>query len=525
MAVAAAIATVSIGGCGGAEPAQSRDSRPAPGGYAGRTSQGLPVTVIVAADRRTLALDIRWRCTSPRDPSAGSVRAFRQRPAAIARDGTFSATGRRIGRPGSDTRETARVTGRTSARGALTGTWSGEYEYVTDDTDIRCASGDVTFDLRRRRSAPGVQAKRDPVVALDGPREVAVAAGQVWVLEQGQTGPAVVAIDPATGAPLRRTLVGGIDAAVAPPGVAFPPVLAAGEGAAWVVTGILGPRLELTRVDAKTGGRRRITVAPPAPGPGPGTGTGPGTGPGTGSGIGVAAFGSLAVGEGAVWMLVGEHVLRLDRRSGRLVRTIRLTPAPPADSQSHCGLGAGRGSAPPGLQADRLAIGAGAVWVASKCGPRPSRLGFLSRIDPDTNRVTRAVALRHSYSTLAAGAAGVWAATATSTLLTPRAMKPALHRIDPRTGRPAAVTPLRAGEVRGLAVGRDSVWVARTADARAGAGAGAGAPVGSLGRLDADRARLSTVLRLEAPSSLAVGGGRVWVVDAFARTLRRAAAR
>jgi len=53
----------------------------------------------------------------------------------------------------------------------------------------------------------------------------------------------------------------------------------------------------------------------------------------------------------------------------------------------------------------------------------------------------------------------------------------------------------------------------------------AGAPVDALHRVDAARARASTALRLEAPSSLALGDGRVWVVDAFGRTLRRAGLR
>ena len=504
--IAAAITIAAIAARGGAQPAQGQESRPAAGDYTGRSSQGLPVRVTVAADRRTLTLDIRWRCESPRDPSAGSVRAFRHRSVAIARDGSFSARGRRIGRPGGDTREAARFAGRTSAAGRrLSATWSGDYAYVTDDTDIRCASGDVTFEVRRRRSAaPG-----NPVVALDGPREVAVAGGRVWVLEQGQTGPAVVTIDPATGKPRARTPLGGTNAAVAPPGFAFPPVLAAGEGAAWVVTGVVGPRLELTRIDARTGGVRRIAVAPPTPAPGPGPG----------GGGGVAAFSSLAVGAGAVWMLVGDRVLRLHPRTGRLVRAIGLTPDGPAGGARHCEQRGDPATAPPTPQADRLAIGAGAVWVISRCGPRPSRLGYLSRIDPRTNRVTRAVVLRRSYATLAAGPAGIWAATATATLLTPRPPRPALHRLDPRDGRSIERVTLPEGDVTGLAVGRSAVWVARAEPSQGGA------PVGALQRVDAARGRLSTVLRLEAPSSLALGGGRAWVVDGFARTLRRAGAR
>jgi hypothetical protein len=499
IAIAAGVAIFSTAGRDGAGSQQVGESRPAPGDYAGRSSQGRLVKVTVAENRRTLTLEVRWRCESARDPAAVSVRLFRHRSVTIARDGTFSGTGSSIERPGGAVRETARFAGRTSASGKLRGTWSGEYAYVTDDTDTRCASGDVAFELRRRRSTPGTDATGNPVVALDGPREVAIGAGRAWVLEQGQGGPAVVRIDLATGAARARTPIGALNSSVAPPGIAFPPVLAAGEGAAWVVTGILGPRLEMTRVDGRTGRVRRIAVVPRAPGPG-----------------GVApVFQSLAVGAGAVWMLVGDRVLRLDARSGRIVRSIRLTPAPPADVARHCGRGVGRGIGH-GLQADRLAIGADAVWVASKCGPRPSRLGFLSRIDPRTNRVTRAVALRRSYSAIAAGPAGLWAAPATATGLTPRPPQPALHRLDPRDGRSIAMTPLPAGEVTGLGVGRAAVWVTQASERRAGA------PVGALRRVDWPRGRLSTVLRLERPSSLAVGNRSVWIVDSFARTLRGA---
>ncbi len=497
VAIAVAVAIVAFAGRDGTPPpAQGQEPRPAAGDHTGASSQRLPVTATVAKDRRTLTLDVRWRCTSPRDPAAGGVLVFRHRSVKISRDGSFSAAGRLVGRPGSAV-QTARVAGRTDASGGLSGTWSGAYEDVTADTDIRCASGDVTFDLRRRQAARGAGDLR---IALDGPREVAAAAGRVWVLAQGQLGPAVVSIDPRTGRASTRARLGSQNASVAPPGVAFPPVLAAGAGAAWVVTGILGPQLELTRVDGRTGEMRRIAVALPAPAPGRAP----------------AAFQSVAVGAGAVWMLVGDHVLRLDPHSGRLVRAIRLTPAPPAGTERHCGRGVGRGAGL-GLQADRLAVGAGAVWVASKCGPRPSRLGFLSRIDPRTNRVTRAVALRRSYSAIAAGRAGIWLATATATLLTARPPQPALHRLDARDGRTITVARLpEDSSVTGLAVDRDAVWVTESSAPQPGA-----PPVGALRRTRGAGGPMPSVARLERPAGVAVGASGVWVVDAFAGTVRR----
>lgn len=169
-----------------------------------------------------------------------------------------------------------------------------------------------------------------------------------------------------------------------------------------------------------------------------------------------------------------------------------------------------------------MAVGAGAVWVTTDCGPRRSRFGFLVRIDARTNRVTRAVALGATYHALAAGSLGVWGATSDAEAVPAigrskaRAARFAtLQRIGLRDGRPTVVTRLPAGGVGALDVSRDAVWATRLAPQRAGA------PAGALLRVDPHTGRVSTVLVAEQPGDVSVGEQGVWVLDGFARTVTR----
>jgi hypothetical protein len=463
----------------------------------GVSAQRLPFRVTVAEDRRTLTLDVRWRCEPHGHPADDFVRVFKRRSVKIASNGGFAGSVSSVERVSGDvTRERVRFAGHLNGDGTFSGTWSNAFVHVTDDSETRCATGDVAFELRRRRSAPGTDEGGNRVVALDGPHDVVVGANRTWVLGRGRTGASLTALDPASGRPVARTPVGDSSSGLPPPGIAFPPVLAAGEGAAWVVTDVLGPAFGLQRVEPRHGGQRHVVVDSQA-------GQNDRSTP---------FFQGLAVGLGAVWLLDDDHVLRIDPVSGRTLRSIRLTPARPAATARSCGRAAGMRPSP---QANRLVLGAGSVWVASNCGPRPSRFGFLSRIDPRTDRVVRTVALRHAYSVLAAGRAGVWAATATAGLLGPGQQRPALHRIGLRDGRPVAVRGLPEGDVSALGVSGGAVWLTQSGERRAGA------PVGALRRLNAPSGRLSTVLRLEQPSSLAIGEGSVWIVDSFAGTLTR----
>jgi hypothetical protein len=471
----------------------SDGSRPLAGDYAGTSSQRLPFRLTVAPDRRTLTLDVRWRC-----PRRG-VKMYRRRSVKIAADGTFSWRGPNTeaidGGDGDEEREQLRIDGRADGDGRLQGTWHADFAYRNGESNLiesRCSSGPVTFHVGRRRGAPGTDDAGNRVIALDAKVDkLAVGAGSVWVLGRDRRGQNLMQVDPATGrvvghTPVRAT-VGNL--------------IAAGEGAAWVLTFGDGPHNGLTRVDGRTGRVTNVLI----PTPGPPT---PGDPP---------EVRDMAVGAGGVWLQRGDRVLRVDPRSGRVVKTIRLPQGPPRPHETPC---ADRHQSLTNRQNNLVAVGAGAVWVTSDCGKGRSDFGFLLRIDPRANRITRTVALHAGYTEIAAGSRGVWGTTAGpspyaqipgSAPVPPT--PPELHRIRVRDGRPTRVTTT-GGAATGLALSRDAVWFTRF-------GPGKAASAGRLLRLNVPSPRLSTALALEQPYDLAVGEHGVWVIDGFARTLTR----
>ncbi len=455
-------------------------SRPAAGDYAGRSSQDLPFRLTVAPDRRTLTLDVRWRCGEQ------GVRMSRRRAVKVGRDGHFAWKGRYVdpvdGGDGDEERQRLEIAGRADADGHLKGTWHADLAYRNGESyaiDARCASGPVSFELSRRRGAPGTDDAGNRVIAFDGKVDkLAVGAGGAWVLARGERGQVLQRVDPETGragaSTAVRTTVGN--------------VIAAGEGAAWVLTFGDGPHNGLTRVDGRSGRVTQVLI----PTPGPARLDDP------------PEIFDMAAGAAGVWLHRGDRVLRVDPRSGRVVRAIRLPGVRPAQSGEPCPLDRG----------DRIAVGAGAVWVTSSCGSRGSRFGVLVRIDPRTNRVTRTVALGAAYQAIAAGRLGVWGATPSATP-TGTPIASTLQRIGTRDGRPTLTVPLPAGGAASLAVSRDAVWV--TSFGTPGRDGG----TGTLLRLDPASSRLSTALKLEQPYDMAVGERGVWVLDGFARTLTR----
>jgi streptogramin lyase len=88
----------------------------------------------------------------------------------------------------------------------------------------------------------------------------------------------------------------------------------------------------------------------------------------------------IAVGEGAVWAMnaTDDPILRIDRASGRVTRTVRVGRLPTA-----------------------VAAGAGAVWVTS------GRDGTLTRIDPTTVDV-ETIDLGGAATSVAVGEGAVW---------------------------------------------------------------------------------------------------------------------
>jgi len=129
--------------------------------------------------------------------------------------------------------------------------------------------------------------------------------------------------------------------------------IAFGYGAAWIALG--APANAVLRIDARTGGARRIPVGRFSVG--------------------------VAVGFGSVWVAEREDdtVRRIDPLTGRTRRVIAVGHVPA-----------------------EVAVGQGSVWVASQCA------GTVSRIDPATNRVVTTIELGHHPFNLAVGGGFTW---------------------------------------------------------------------------------------------------------------------
>jgi YVTN family beta-propeller protein len=191
--------------------------------------------------------------------------------------------------------------------------------------------------------------------------------------------------------------------------------LAAGEGAVWVAqwsepgTGDIGPNLPgvLTRVD-------------------------PASGRATGS-IRLGMWvGSLAVGDGAVWVADGPYrsrgvLSRVDPSSMRVVARIDVGRVP--------------------LDAT---VAFGSVWVTNSAD------GTIMRIDPETNRVEATISVPGGAGWVTAGGGAVWTAdSGTGTV----------SWIDPGTNQVAG--SLRIGrnpDLVGMAAGDGAIWVTDAGD-------------------------------------------------------------
>ena len=246
----------------------------------------------------------------------------------------------------------------------------------------------------------------------------------------------------------------------------------------------------------------------------------------------------VAAGDGAVWTLdaVEGLALRLDRRSGAVVQTLRI-------GTDAGGVAVGGGSAwvtsssdasvvridlktneivqriPVGNSPTGIAYGFGSVWVAAagertvarlgaRTGRRTARVptgfpgtgvavgaGFVwtthasaasvSQIDPQTNEVVRTIPVGNGPTAIAAAGGAVWVANS---------LDGTASRLDPRTGTVTATVAVGQEPV-GIASAGDSVWVANEASA-------------TLVGVDAKTARLIRTVPLGAePRGLAAAGG------------------
>jgi streptogramin lyase len=248
---------------------------------------------------------------------------------------------------------------------------------------------------RVSRIDPESGAVGEPIPVGDGPASVAVGDGAVWVVNDDAGTVSKVDIE--------RGEVVGIPIEL--PSTSDGDSIAVGDGRVWVVTPDQG---RIVPIDASSG-RRGRAIAPPdgtaeelAFGEGglwvvgdAGTVTrlDPASGE-AGEPVKVGRRfppdtdvfrGEIAVGEGAVWVagLDDETVVRVDPRSGRVVKTIRFED---------------------GIEGD-LAAGGGAVWVIDESGQ-------LLRIDPGTNAVAGSPLPAGTAGTndMAVGSGAVWIA-------------------------------------------------------------------------------------------------------------------
>lgn len=199
--------------------------------------------------------------------------------------------------------------------------------------------------------------------------------------------------------------------------------------------------------------------------------------------------GPVAVGEGFVWVTHRDDdgaavVSRFDPTSGRRVG------AP----------------IPHGLDAPRIAVGDGAVWVAGEVLPSgrdPLEIRLI-RIDARTGARTAGLNLpfRSNFNAVAVGFGAVWVAD-------PAEHRSALARVDPATvqldGLPIAV----GGEPLAVATGFGAVWTADHDD-------------GTVTRVEPRNGMVvATIDAGAAPHGMAVGAGAVWTANWHDRSLTR----
>jgi YVTN family beta-propeller protein len=341
-----------------------------------------------------------------------------------------------------------------------------------------------------------------------GPVAVAAGAGSVWVADAGDQ--TLARIDPATHAIAARIGLSRI-----------PTRLTFGGGMLWVASA-LGNRGTVFRVnpaseavtghsDVRVGIPGEDLFAAPTPSALAVDRTGLWANSGHAHITHVAGGGrarllnlgaqhaadGIAVGDGAVWVASGvdDRVLRLDPRTGAVVTAIRIAAAPQARFASPYD----------------LAVGSGSVWVADASSDT------VSRIDPRSNAVEATIRVGRRPTRIAAGAGGVWVLDAGDGTV---------KRIDPGSSRVSAT--VRVGAVAtDLAVTPSAVWVTVAGgDPRRGARPPARvAPLGAPSCSPILHGRGSPQLLIASDLPTFVGGPRPDATIADARAAIRAVLR
>jgi YVTN family beta-propeller protein len=243
----------------------------------------------------------------------------------------------------------------------------------------------------------------------DSPTGIAIAPSGVWVTNWADS--TLSRIDPATNSVLQTIDVGTAALVGSAFEATIPQAIAYGEGSLWVA--LEGVRIDLNAqppIQAIAGAVVRLD---------PTTGAVQASIP-----IGRGPL-DIEVADGAVWVPLTDDgtVARIDAATNMSAATIPV-PAPMA-----------------------IAVGLGAVWVAS-------RSGSVSRIDPATNTIVATISAQTTGAGIAIGSGSVWATH-------PGHQNQAdgsVSRIDPATN--TVVANVVVGEFAdSVAVAGGSVWV------------------------------------------------------------------
>jgi glutamine cyclotransferase len=211
----------------------------------------------------------------------------------------------------------------------------------------------------------------------------------------------------------------------------------------------------------------------------------------------------LAVGEGAIWVLQGDRLLKIDPKSNHLLAVI-----PKIHSSTPFAAGAGGVWVPAGskllkfdpqtggllaripVKCESVAVGAGSVWAVH------AKKGMVMRIDPRTGQVIATIEVDKSPMVLAVGEGAVWALSWE---------KNVVFQIDPATNQVVAKVPLGIGIPIGeLAAGEGGVWLSKQARLPLGA-------ANALIVVDPGGKQVAKVFKTWFDGRFALGGGAVWV--------------
>jgi glutamine cyclotransferase len=212
---------------------------------------------------------------------------------------------------------------------------------------------------------------------------------------------------------------------------------------------------------------------------------------------------SLAVGEGAVWVLQGGRLLKIDEKSNRLLAVI-----PGIRAVASFAAGAGGVWIPDGsrllkldpqtgglvaripVKCENVAVGAGSVWATNP------KQGTVSRIDPRNGQIIARIDVDKSHMMLTVGEGAVWVLAWE---------KNVVFQIDLATNQVVAKVPLGAGiPIGGLAAGAGGVWVAKQARLPLGV-------ANTLVVVDPVSQQVTKVFKTWFDGRFALGGGAVWV--------------